>query len=415
MKFINNLTKTQYQELYQKYPAANFMQTYEWGQVIKNTRNQVPMYVGLEDDNGELLAGALLLKKKVPLQMSYFYSPRGFLIDFKDSELVATFTKYLKNFLKEQKAIYLKVDPEIIYQEIDGDAHKIENGQNNYDVYQTLIDLGYQHRGFNVLFEYNQPRYTFRRYFKKYDTVKAIEKSLSKTFMNTVKRSYKYEQEVVEGFDPNLFYELANETATKDGFSAFTKEFYNEFFQVFNTIGKAKIFNVVVYPDRILEKNKMEVEDLKHKLENNELSRKATSDAPDVIRRLEKDIKIFEPYTGKYPNGYVVAALMCSYSEQGMYTLYLGNRDLGLHTFSINRLYYEVIVDCYEKGLEFMDLFGTIGDPKLQYKNLASLHEYKRKFGDEYTEFIGEFDIVMKPFWYKMLPRVLALYRKIKK
>ncbi|MFV0394321.1 MAG: lipid II:glycine glycyltransferase FemX, partial [Coprobacillaceae bacterium] len=370
--------------------------------------------VGLQDDEGKLIAGALLLKKKVSLNMSYFYSPRGFLIDFKNKELVTTFTTYIKEFLKTQKAIYLKVDPEVIYQEIDMDGNKIDGGKNNYDVYQTLIDLGYHNQGFNVLFEYNQPRFTFRRYFEKYDNIKAIEKSLSKTFMNTVKRSYKYEQEVVEGLDPDLFYDLANETASKDGFSAFTKEFYNKFWNVFHKIGKAKIFNVVVYPDRILEKNKVEVEELKYKLENNELSRKAASDAPDVIRRLEKDIKTFEPYAGKYPDGYVVAALMCSYSEQGMYTLYLGNRDLGLHTFSINRLYYEVILDCYEKGLVFMDLFGTIGDPKLKYKNLGSLHEFKRKFGDEYTEFIGEFDIITKPFWYKMLPKLLSIYRKIR-
>lgn len=414
MKFITNLTQSQYNELYQNYPEANFMQTYEWGQVIKNTRKQTPMYVGLENDQGTIVAGALLLKKKTPLRMSYFYSPRGFLIDFHNTELVSTFTKHLKQFLKEQNAIYLKVDPEIIYQEIDEKGNKIDSEKNNYDVYQTLIDLGYHHKGFNVLFENNQPRFTFRRYFKKYDSVKAIEKSLSKTFMNTVKRSYKYEQQVVEGFDPILFYELANETANRDDFTAFTKDFYNEFWQVFHAIGKAKIFNVVVYPDQILDKNMRDIAELQFKLENNQLSKKAASDAPDVIRRLEKDIKIFKPYEGKYPNGYVVAALMCSYSEKGMYTLYLGNRALGLHTFSINRLYYEVILDCYEKGLEFMDLFGTIGNPELQYKNLATLHEFKRKFGDEYTEFIGEFDIIVKPFWYRMLPKLLHIYRKIR-
>lgn len=414
MKFIENLTKEQYLTLYNEHPQASFMQMYDWGQVVKETRNQTPIYVGLQDDSGKIVAGALLLKKATPLKMCYFYSPRGFIIDFKDTTLMESFTTHLKQYLKSQNAIYLKVDPELPYQQIDENAKKVEEGYNNYDVFDTFTKLGYTHCGFDILFAHNQPRYTFRRYFKKYADIKAIEKSLSKTFMNTVKRSYKYNQEIVEGMDPNEFYELAKITAEKDGFSTFTREFYNHFFKVFHKLGKAKIFNAVVYPDKILETNKKEVAQLKDKLEKGELSRKAASDAPDVIRRLEKDIKTFEPYQGKYPNGYVVASLMCSYSNTGMYTLYLGNNDLGLYTFSINRIYYEVIVDCFNSGLEFMDLFGTVGDPHIQYKNLSTLHEYKRKFGDEYTEFLGEFDLIMKPFWYKALPRLLKIYRKIR-
>lgn len=414
MKFIENLTKEQYQTLYNEHPEASFMQMYDWGQVVKVTRHQIPVYVGMQDAQGKIVAGALLLRRNTPLKMCYFYCPRGFIIDFKDKKLMSEFTKELKEYLKKQKAIYLKVDPELAYQQIDENAKKVEGGYNNYDVFNTFKELGYQHCGFDILFAHNQPRYTFRRYFDKYEDIKSIEKSLSKTFMNTVKRSYKYDQEVVEGMNPDEFYELAKITAEKDGFSTFTKEFYNHFWNEFHKLGKAKIFNVVVYPDKILENRQNELDTLKHKLENGELSRKAASDAPDVIRRLEKDIKTFEPYASVHPDGYVVASLMCSYSNSGMYTLYLGNNDLALYTFAINRVYYEVIVDCFNKGLKFMDLFGTVGDPHVQYKNLATLHEYKRKFGDEYTEFIGEFDLVMKPFWYKTLPTLLKVYRKVR-
>lgn len=414
MKFIENLTKEQYQTLYNEHPETSFMQMYDWGQVVKETRHQIPVYVGLQDDSGKVVAGALLLRRNTPLKMCYFYCPRGFIIDFKNKKLMTEFTKELKEYLKRQKAIYLKVDPELPYQQIDENAKKVEGGYNNYDVFNTFKELGYQHCGFDILFAHNQPRYTFRRYFDKYEDIKAIEKSLSKTFMNTVKRSYKYEQVVVEGMNPDEFYELAKITAEKDGFSTFTREFYHHFWNVFHKLGKAKIFNVVVYPDKILESRQKELVILKEKLEKGELSRKAASDAPDVIRRLEKDIKTFQPYANTHPNGYVVASLMCSYSNSGMYTLYLGNNDLALYTFAINRVYYEVIVDCYNKGLKFMDLFGTVGDPHVQYKNLATLHEYKRKFGDEYTEFIGEFDLVMKPFWYKTLPALLKIYRKLR-
>ena len=57
-----------------------------------------------------------------------------------------------------------------------------------------------------------------------------------------------------------------------------------------------------------------------------------------------------------------------------------------------------------EKNCEFLDLFGTCGDPGTKEKNYNGIHEYKRKMGGTYTEFVGEYDIVNKPFINKMLP-----------
>ena len=71
-------------------------------------------------------------------------------------------------------------------------------------------------------------------------------------------------------------------------------------------------------------------------------------------------------------------------------------------------------MDAKERGYVFYDLFGTVGEPQTKYKNLAHLHDYKRKFGDQYIEFIGEFDLINKKFLYKMLPFMLKIYRRLK-
>ena len=39
----------------------------------------------------------------------------------------------------------------------------------------------------------------------------------------------------------------------------------------------------------------------------------------------------------------------------------------------------------YEQGYDFFDVFGTPGDPHTDYKNLAKLHDFKRKFGENIT------------------------------
>ena len=78
-------------------------------------------------------------------------------------------------------------------------------------------------------------------------------------------------------------------------------------------------------------------------------------------------------------------------------------------------MYYEFIADAYENKYEYFDLFGVVGDPETKYKNLAGIYEYKKKFGGDYIEFIGEFDLVNKKIWYYVLPILLKIYRGLRK
>ena len=95
--------------------------------------------------------------------------------------------------------------------------------------------------------------------------------------------------------------------------------------------------------------------------------------------------------------------------------MFIGSNEVANLTFAVTRSYYEAIKDAYNKKYDFFDLFGTPGDPHTTYKNLAKLHDFKRKFGDKYIEFIGEFDLVNNKLLYKMLPCLLNVYRRIRK
>ncbi len=88
MEFIKDLKEKEYREFWHKMPNNHFMQSYEWGQACKKNRDQIPCYVGLMNDDGELLAVSLLLKKKTPLNMCYFYAPRGYTMDFNNKDVL---------------------------------------------------------------------------------------------------------------------------------------------------------------------------------------------------------------------------------------------------------------------------------------------------------------------------------------
>jgi len=413
MQFYKNLDKNEYIEFCKKNENAHFLQSYEWGQCSKRSRDQIPMYVGLKDDNNNIVAAALLLKKKTPLNMCYYYSPRGFVIDYKKKSIFKEFTESLKKLMKEENAIYLRIDPGVMYQEIDEEANKIPGGCNNYSLYNDFIELGFKHQGFVKLYEGNQPRYTFRINLKRpFDEVNS---AFSKTFMKTVKRSYNYDLEIVEGSDMNIFHDLTANIANKNGFTLYDKNYYKAFYEEFSKESHVKVFNAIIYPDKILDKFQNELNTLLRRIEDNKITKKEKGDVDNIIKRLKQDIELFTPLKGKYENGKVVCSLICSYTDYSAWTLYIGNDDLGTYTFAVNRCYYESIVDAHKKNYQFIDLFGTVGDPHTKFKNLAGLHDFKRKFGGDYVEFIGEFDLINKPFWYFVLPKLLWLYRKLKR
>ncbi len=399
MQFIKELNEKEYTEFWEKTPNNHFLQSYEWGQAQKKNRDQIPCYVGLKNDEGKLVAAALLLKKKTPLNMCYFYAPRGYTMDFSDKKILTEFTKELKKYLKEENAIYLKLDPPIMYQEIDEEANKIEGGLNNYKIYNNFLNIGYKHKGFYKLYEGNQPRYTFRTYFKKYPSFEDVEKTFSKSFYRPVKRSYNYDLEVYESTEVKTFHELIKLISERDGFHEYSYEYYKNVYDEFHKRNHIKVFNVKIHPSKLIQKFEEEL-----KKEKND----------DRKIKIQKDIDYFKEVEKEHKKEYTCASLICTYSKTGAWSLYIGNDDVATYTGTVNRLYYEFIKDAYDNNYEYADLFGVVGDPHTKYKNLAGIYEYKRKIGGDYIEFIGEFDLINKPIWYAILPTLLKIYRKIR-
>ena len=96
------------------------------------------------------------------------------------------------------------------------------------------------------------------------------------------------------------------------------------------------------------------------------------------------------------------------------WVLYAGNHNELTSSYSNYKVYNEHIKYCYEHGIKMYDQFGTIGDLSSNNPRLG-LHEFKKKFGGDYVEFIGEFDYIINPFMYFCFTKLVPLYRNIVK
>lgn len=419
MEFIENVEKEEYEEFVQTHKKSHFLQSYDWGEFARLEKNFTPYYVGLKD-NGKLVAAALLLQKKLPLGLSYFYSPRGFVIDFHDFSLLEKFTKEIKKMAKKKRAIFVKIDPDLI---IHRENYLDEEQEPDYDsqkMLEELKKLGFKHLGFTKNFETMQPRYSFRIDMEK--PMEDIYNCFSKTTKQRIKKAEELEVEVSIGTKEDIseFYRLMKLTEDRKDFVSHGIEYYQTLYDLFHPKDRCNLFIGKVDIAKILMKKKAELEPLSHEQEDllamAERSKSQNTKLKELERRTEKlktDIEKFEELKTSFGDRVVVSGhFIIEYGDKA-WVLYAGNHNILTDTYANYKTYFEHI-QFYHNRVKTYDQFGTIGD--LRKENpLLGLHEFKKKFGGDYVEFLGEFDLITNHFFYFLFQKLVPFYRKMMK
>ena len=141
MKF-QELTEKEYQKYWENHPLKTFLSSPEISK-LREKRNWETFYVGVKENN-KIIAATMLLRRKSHFKKYEFYSPRGYLLDFNNKELVTFFTNELKKYIKDKKGYVFRVDPYLIYRQRDIDGNIVEDGIDNRDVVEHLQKLGFK-------------------------------------------------------------------------------------------------------------------------------------------------------------------------------------------------------------------------------------------------------------------------------
>lgn len=415
------LEKTKYDNFVKSHKTkSHFLQSYSWGEFSKLKKNLTPYYMGLVDSNKKIVATALLLQKKLPMKLSYFYSPRGFVMDYENKEIVQEMTKKIINFAKSKKAIFVKIDPDIIINDINylNEAKKL-----NYDwkeIFNSLKKAGFKHMGFTKNFETMQPRYSFRVDLTQ--SIEDIENHFSKTTKQRINKSQKLNTIVEIGTEKDIkeFYHLMTLTETRKDFVSYNLDYYETLYEIFNgnKNSKATLFLGKVDINKTLETFEKDLKNINNQisiLPIDNLSKSAKNKLNELTRQknhTKEQIKKFEKYKEQYGNLVTLSAHMIIEYGDKAWVLYAGNHNILTDTYVNYNTYYRHLLYCKEKGLKIYDQFGTIGD--LSKDNpIIGLHEFKKKFGGDYVEFIGEFDYIINKPMYFVFTKLVPLYRKI--
>lgn len=417
---LKNIEKEKFDNFVKNHKTkSHFLQSLSWGEFAKVKKNLTPYYLGLTTDEDEIVAATLLLEKKLPMNMCYFYAPRGFVVDYKNKELVRTMTKKITEFAKSKKAIFVKIDPDLIKQSTNYQNITVKN-KDYEEIFETLKSCGFKHQGFTKNFETMQPRYTFR--IDLTQSLEDIEAHFSKTTKQRIAKSLKLDTEVTIGTKDDLkeFYHLMTLTESRKDFISYNEDYYETLYEIFNgnENSKATLFLGKVHFNKTikaLEKNLKIINDQISILPIDNLSKSAKNKLKELTNQkqnITKEIEKYKEYKKEYGNDITLSAHMIIEYGDKAWVLYAGNHNDLSETYVNYNTYYEHIKYCKEKGIKIYDQFGTIGDLSKTNPRLG-LHEFKKKFGGDYVEFIGEWDYVLNPFMYFVFTKLVPIYRKI--
>jgi peptidoglycan pentaglycine glycine transferase (the first glycine) len=93
-------------------PYAHVLQTWEWGEFKRVTTGWEPLRLAFKQD-GEVVALASVGVRRVgPLRV--LYVPKGPALAYADSDLLADVLDHLEGLARRQRAVWLKIDPDVI-------------------------------------------------------------------------------------------------------------------------------------------------------------------------------------------------------------------------------------------------------------------------------------------------------------
>lgn len=352
-------------------------------------------------ENDEIVATAMVLIRKLPLGKTLFYIPRGPVMDYNNHDLVSFMLSHLKEEAKKQHAIVLRFDPSILSRIYSYRDRNEEHDFENNDVIEYLKSLGAKHKGFTTYIEEStQPRFNAEmdvtsnyRERLEHKTAKCIRAAVHKGIQVYEGKEY------IHDFSVAMHYtEVRKQIALRN------EEYFENMMDVYGDkaicmVAKLKFPKQLKKLEDSIRENeeKLNSDSLKKKEKN--LVRQQLTNDQNELKKLKAD------YEREGKDEVITCGILAVYNDNLMELFYMGNNPDYLRMYSSYLLYAKCLDRCVELGIShcsFGGIEGTLDDGLTLFKSnwLMNVEEY-----------IGEFNIVLDPFMYKLFDEVYPWVR----
>lgn len=368
--------------------------------------------LGVEDDDGNLIATAVMIHKKTKIPVGqYSYCQYGFNLDYENRDLLKFFLIHLRGYAKEKGSIFLRIDPNITRREHEKNGKVKEGGFNHEFVTDLFKQCGYRHLGYNYGYSGNwMSRYTYRLNLDQ--PWKSILKGIKRCSQYTRKNEERDVQVHKAGRDELNVLVMGQEALSHErGFEPYGIRYFQRLWDCYEPY----VHYYVVTTN--YHQAKLNLEDLIAKNEEHLKTMKDEKKMAPLIKSneaMKKEIQEIEE--GGYDKDETVPLGAKFIVMEGvnvwninMYTIKTLMNFRG--AFALHRY---AIEDLYNQGAKTYDFEGVSGslDPHDYY---YGQQDFKKSFGGDFLEFLGEFDAVFDEKKYNLWWKSDHLYRRIRR
>ena len=350
-EFITEKTVAEYEAFVQGHPNGNFAQSSYWA---KQKSAWTWRAIACRGEDGAIKGTLSILIRKMPgFGKAMMYAGRGPVCDIDDYATMDELFAKAKELAKEYHAYVFKIDPDI---------PSSETAFTDY-----MLKYGFIIKSGGAKFEAIQPRYVFRLYL-----------------------NGRSEEELLASFHQKTRYNIRLAQRKGVRIEICGKEMVPEFGRLMLTTGVRDGF-VTREPQYFA----------------------------DMLDNLGEHARLYMAFLDEPQEDGSVKAIPIA----GTLAIHYGDKVWYLYGASSNEhrnympnylLQWEMIRWAVETGCRVYDFRGVPGDVGEDHP-LYGLVKFKRGFGGDYTEFVGEMDLVLKPFWYKTIEKSTSAFKEVRK
>ena len=395
-------------------PNSPYQTSFYGDTMVKEGYN--PIYLGLID-NDKILAATMILVQ-TDGKFKYGYVPRGYLIDFSNTLLVNEFSKQLKRYLSMKNIVAIKISPNLVKNIFNSNYELISKNDNYSNIFNNLMSNGYNHLGYNMLFESYKPRYD--AVIDLNGDVYTLFNNMSKEYRTKVRSAEDNGIRIHKGTESNIE-TLYNQVKNKYPRGL---DYFKDLYKNFNKKGLIELYYAKLEPNVYLKKNQLEYEkDDISAYQANEGVLRSTMKSDFVLDRkmkADKALMISKAKLSdavnlmrKYPDGVIVATVLVVKMNDTV-TVLMDSFDRKYSSFNAKHLIIWKLIEKFSAdGFKYFNLGGIAGRVEKTNKYYG-LNSYKLGFGSRVYEYSGDFEFVTNMPLY-LIYKNSFLFKKNKK
>ena len=409
MKIVK-LNSAQFDKFATSHRYRNYFQSSMYANVMKKFGYHA-QFLGIVNDQNKLIGATLIIYKTIFMGNKIAYAPRGILFNYENLEDIKELTSKLKKILGKQSFMLLRIDPYIPLTIRDSEGNIMNFNNKGNTITDNLKKAGFEYKGKNLYFETEKPRWEGLILLQR--DIREIFAKFDKRTRNKIRKSINSGVEAVKDQNKNLT-QLYNFVAKKDKkplsyYKAICENFENNidiYYAKINT--ETFLINSRRNYEKELEYNssladRIQDINLEEKEKNLYLNKKMESDK--LITSYKNNLLKATELLKSNPDGIIIAGAMIIRYDNAAF-LFTEGIDEEYGYLNANYLIkWQMINDYNNENLKYLNLNGIVGD--FETKNeYSGLNEAKLGFNTTITEYIGEFDIVINNFSYKLYQKM---------